>query len=358
MYETGLKIPSEKKPMRLYISASDTTIGSMLAQEDENGIERVIYYLSRVLNDAETRYTLIEKLCLCLHFSCTKLKYYIKPINLYVYSHFDVIKYMLSKPIMHSRIGKWALALTEYSLAFVPLKAMKGQVVSDFIVDHAVVETPQLLVELKPWRLFFDGSTHKDGSGVGILLISPDGIPTKLKYRIEGPLCSNNEAEYEALIVGLEALLELGATRVEIKGDSELVIKQFTKEYKCIKENLIMYFVIANRLLKIFEYVDIKHVPRIKNQEANDLAQIASGYKISREMLEELVVVIGKAMATKLSPSDLERNRLGYANEEEFKVLAIDTLTSIDWRTPIIDYLKDPSVNTDKKPSIELYLTF
>lgn len=136
--------PCGKKPMRLYISASDTTIGSMLAQENEDGVERAIYYLSRVLNDAETRYTSIEKLCLCLHFSCTKLKYYIKPIDLYVSSHFDVIKYMLSKPIMHSRIGKWALALTEYSLTFMPLRAMKGQIVSDFIVDHAVVENPQL----------------------------------------------------------------------------------------------------------------------------------------------------------------------------------------------------------------------
>src|SRR3954467_11836892 len=87
------------------------TIGSMLAQEDDNGIERAIYYLSRVLDDAETRYSAIKKLCLCLYFSCIKLKYYIKPV--YVSSHCDVIKHMLSKPILHSRIGKWALALTE-----------------------------------------------------------------------------------------------------------------------------------------------------------------------------------------------------------------------------------------------------
>jgi len=100
--------------MKLYIATSEYTIGSMLAQEDENGVERAIYYLSRVLSDVETRYHPSEKLCLCLYFSCTKLKHYIKPFDVYIYSHFDIIKHMLSKPVLHNRVGKWALALTEY----------------------------------------------------------------------------------------------------------------------------------------------------------------------------------------------------------------------------------------------------
>lgn len=97
--------------MRLYISASDLTIGSMLAQKDDNGDERAIYYLSRVLNDVEIRYNLIAKMYLCLYFSCMKLKHYIRPVYVYVSSHFDVIKNMLSKPILHRRIEKWVLAL-------------------------------------------------------------------------------------------------------------------------------------------------------------------------------------------------------------------------------------------------------
>ncbi|KAK2414311.1 hypothetical protein QL285_036915 [Trifolium repens] len=156
--------PSRNKAMKLYIATSDKTIGSMLAQEDDNGIENAVYYLSRVLNDAETRYTAIEKLCLCLYFSCTKLKHYIKPVDVYVYSHFDVIKHMLTKPILHSRIGKWALALTEYSLTYKPLKAVKGQIVADFIVDHSLVEMPQDYVDIQPWILYFDGSKHKYGT--------------------------------------------------------------------------------------------------------------------------------------------------------------------------------------------------
>jgi hypothetical protein len=103
---------------------------------------------------------------------------------------------MLSKPILHSRIGKWALALTEYSLTYKPLKAVKGQIVADFIADHSAIETPQNYVESQPWKLYFDGSKHKHGVGIGILIISPSKIPTKFKYKING-FCSNNEAEYK-----------------------------------------------------------------------------------------------------------------------------------------------------------------
>ena len=49
--------PRHGKPMKLYISASETKIGSMLAQDDKNGVKRVMYYLSRTLVDAETRHS-------------------------------------------------------------------------------------------------------------------------------------------------------------------------------------------------------------------------------------------------------------------------------------------------------------
>ncbi|XP_050908563.1 uncharacterized protein LOC127122237 [Lathyrus oleraceus] len=162
-----------------------------------------------------------------------------------------------------------------------PLKAIKGQVIADFIVDHSIEENALDYLELEPWKLYFDGSILKYETCIGVLIISPNKIPKRFRYRVEG-LCSNNEAEYEALIAELEMLLELGATRIEIMGDPELVIKQITKEYKCSKENLIMYFIIASRLLKRFEGATIRHIPRLDNQVANDLAKIASGYKISK----------------------------------------------------------------------------
>jgi hypothetical protein len=103
-------------PFRLYIAAEDKVIGAVLTQVTE-GNKHVVTYLSRRLVDAETRYTFIEKLCLCLFLACTKCRCYLLSSHCTVASQTDVIKYMLQYPIMSDRIGKWAYALIEYDLA-------------------------------------------------------------------------------------------------------------------------------------------------------------------------------------------------------------------------------------------------
>jgi len=66
--------PQQGRPFRLYLSTDGMVISSALIQEFE-GKKRVIYYLSRRLVDAETRYSAIDNLCLCLYFSCIKLRH-------------------------------------------------------------------------------------------------------------------------------------------------------------------------------------------------------------------------------------------------------------------------------------------
>jgi hypothetical protein len=138
-----LEAPQVEVPFRLYIAAKDKVIGVVLTQET-GGKEHVVTYISRRLVDAKTRYTFIEKLCLCLFYTCTKYRCYLLSSHCTVASQTDVIKYMLQNPIMSGRVGKWAYALIEYDLAYEPLKSMKGQVVADFIVEHRIDDTHKL----------------------------------------------------------------------------------------------------------------------------------------------------------------------------------------------------------------------
>jgi hypothetical protein len=100
-----LKAPQVGVPFRLYIAAKYKVIGVVLTQETK-GKEHVVTYLSRRLVDAETRYTFMEKLCLCLFYACTKCRCYLLSSHCIVSGQTNVIKYILQNPIMSGRIGK------------------------------------------------------------------------------------------------------------------------------------------------------------------------------------------------------------------------------------------------------------
>jgi len=146
--------PQQGKPFKLYLSTDGVVISSALIQEFE-GKERVIYYLSRKLIDAETRYSAIEKLCLCLYFSCIKLRHYLLSAECSVICKDDVVRYILSMPIMSGRIDKWILALSEFDLRYESAKAVKGQIMTNFVTQHCDMVGA---LEIVPWTLFFDGS--------------------------------------------------------------------------------------------------------------------------------------------------------------------------------------------------------
>jgi hypothetical protein len=91
-------------------------------------------------------------------------RHYILSSSCIVACQYDVIKHMLLKPILSGRIGKWAYALAEYDLAYKPLGSMKGQVVADFKVDHAIdVDHSVNFDQLKLWGLYFDGLVCSNG---------------------------------------------------------------------------------------------------------------------------------------------------------------------------------------------------
>jgi hypothetical protein len=147
-----MKAPMTGIPFQLYITAEDAMIGAIMTQITE-GKDHIIIYFIRCLNNAETRYSFIEKLCLTLFYACSKLRHYLLSSTCIVVCQASVIRHMLQQPILSERIRKWAYALIEYDLAYEPLKSMNGQIVADFIVGHSIDQNNDESCNLVPIHL-------------------------------------------------------------------------------------------------------------------------------------------------------------------------------------------------------------
>jgi ribonuclease HI len=134
------------------------------------------------------------------------------------------------------------------------------------------------------------------GGGVGILLISPRGEMFEFAIPIQ-PTVANNQAEYEALLRRLQYLREAGVVSVVVYGDSELVIKQLNGQYECKSDTLRSYYEECRDILKSFQLVILQHIPREHNEEANRLAQSASGYRENQEAFAMEMCVMGMDLA-------------------------------------------------------------
>ena len=232
------------------------------------------------------------------------------------------MKHILSAPILRGRLGKWAYALIEFDLRHESAKAVKGQVIADFITAHRKVD----YVAPAPWKLFFDGSTCAEGSGIDIILVAPGGQSFEFSFRIGyGDKCSNNQAEYEALLRGLRVLQDVGIDSVEAFGDSMLVVQQIPGEFNCIDETLQKYRDLCLEMIDLFSSFSIQHIPREDNSRANALAQHASGYR------------------TRFLHGPSEVVEKTYPRAE----ILLDDIN--DWRAPIIGYLQNPSQPTERK---------
>ena len=114
-------------------------MGALLAQQNDEGKENSLYYLSRTLNGAELNYSPIEKICLALMFAVKKLRHYLQAHSVRLISRVDSIKYLISKSVLNGRTTKWALLLQEFDINYVPQKAVKGQALTDFLANHLIL---------------------------------------------------------------------------------------------------------------------------------------------------------------------------------------------------------------------------
>lgn len=132
------------------------------------------------------------------------------------------------------------------------------------------------------WILYTDGASRGNPglAGAGAFLVAEDGTTIELR-RFLGER-TNNQAEYEGLLLGLERLKKIRATGLEIRADSELMIRQLKGEYRVKNEFLRPLYERARKMLEAFESVRLTHVPREQNREADRLSNEAIDHSAKR----------------------------------------------------------------------------
>ena len=179
-----------------------------------------------------------------------------------------------------------------------------------------------------------DGAANAQGSGAGLILTSPEGIDIEYALRF-GFRASNNEAEYEAVIAGLNLDHSMEVDQLEVCRDSQLVVKQIEDSYKARGEKIILYLKKVWELLKKFVRVRIRKIPRAENSRADALAKLATA---SQQDLNRLTHV------EHLSEPSVDLN-----NEENSPVMS-----ELSWMDPIWDYLIEGLLPNDPNEASKL----
>jgi ribonuclease HI len=162
------------------------------------------------------------------------------------------------------------------TISFAPRKAIKSQVLADFLAEGVDIQLPTAPIQPDLWTMYFDGSLMKTGAGASLLFIPPLGKHVRYVLRLHFP-ASNNVAEYEALVNGLRIAVELGVRCLDARGDSQLVIDQVMKNSHCRDQKMEAYYDKVRRLEDKFHGLELNHVARRYNETADELAKIASG---------------------------------------------------------------------------------
>ncbi|GKB50805.1 reverse transcriptase domain-containing protein [Tanacetum coccineum] len=322
-----LVAPKPKEELIVYLSASHGAISAVLMTK-RGTFQTPVYFVSHALQGPELNYTPMEKLVLALVFVAKRLRRYFQAHPISVITD-QPIKQIISCPDVARRLQKWSVMLGEHNITYRPRTSVKGQILADFLVekldeappDTLVVEIPQ-----EPWTLFTDGSSCVDGSGAGLILTSLEGTEFTYALRFQFT-ASNNEAEYEALIVGLWIAAHIGVRNVYVSVDSKLVANQVLGTYVAKEENMVKYSDFAD--------FSISQVPRSKNKKADALSKIMS---ISFAHLSKQVLV------EVLREKSIQDEEVATIVEEEGPT----------WMTPIIECLKDGTLPDDRKEASKL----
>ena len=128
---------------------------------------------------------------------------------------------------------------------------------------------------LSAWEVYVDRASNQKGSGIGLVLISPEKVIVDKSLRLDFS-ATNNEAEYEALLMGMAIIQRMGGKSVKVFSDSRLVIGQVKGEFEAKDERMQGYLSQVKCLQSKFDSFDLLHIPRNGNAHADSLAMLAT----------------------------------------------------------------------------------
>ncbi|KAL4581685.1 hypothetical protein LXL04_006212 [Taraxacum kok-saghyz] len=352
--------PIDAEPLILYLAVSSHTVSAVLVKDLE-GDQHPVYYVSKSLLDPETRYSHLEKLILALVMASTKLRHYFETHPIHVKTNYP-IKSVMRKPEMSGRMAKWSVKLSTYNIIYEPKTAIKSQALADFVADFSndlkkevEIEVEQLHKEnVGKWTLFTDGASNAKGTGLGIMLKSPEGdiIPQAVSCEFNA---TNNEAEYEALIMGLQLAQDLNIKDIQVYVDSLLITNHYNGSYAVKGEKLVLYLEVLKQIAATFDFFELSQVPREENTEADALANLGSSLRIPPDTVIPIVHLMIPAIEDPTRQSELT------CQDPENQVSAVvdpstsnpnmqdPTDTQGSWTKPIKEYILNGTIPQEEK---------
>ena len=346
-----LEKPQEGEILILYLAVSPYAISAVLIKEEEDA-QFPVYYISKRLLDAETRYSNMEKLVYALILASRKLRPYFQAHKIEVRTSYP-LRQIMHKPEVTGRMLKWAIELGQFDLEYRSRTEIKGQALADFILEFPpdmegydkaiVVANPSSQVNPFPpegeiselwWTMCVDGAVNNDGAGAEIVLISPEGhrLVSAIHFAFK---VTNNDAEYEALIAGMKLALEMKVRHLRARSDSMLVVYQISGGWQAMGPKTELYSKYVREMIRKFVEVKMEKISRNENMEADALAKFAS--QRDAQMLGAI-------------PLEIQER----ASIFEVEIMQIEEEGVTTWMTPIWDYIKEGKLPEDKSEARKL----
>ncbi len=332
-----LSIPCPGELLFLYLAVSKHAVSAVLVRETHEG-QKPVFFVSKTMNETESRYLPLEKAALALIQAAKKLPHYFQASTMTVLTDLP-LKVLMHSSDFFGRITRWGVHLGSLGVEYKFRTSVKGKILTNFVAEFQGKggasesinpQSPRTSLSSLGWKLFVDGASNVKGAGAGAVLISPEGLILEQAMRL-GFLGSNNEDEYEALLINLRSAIRLGTDRLQVFYDSQLMVNHISGEYLARDERMMSYLSIVKSLLSKFDFMQVEQIGREHNSHADILAKLATA--LETDLHRTVTVEILNAPSSQIVNPD--------------NVCTTGSVTS--WMDPLIAYLRDDYLPVDQR---------